>query len=200
MVQSGQGLNWGHGVRVLKIKELSGTINSCPRPQLLSPPCPIKCQPHLPRYYENKVKWFKLLWNTLCLKDLCKGPVLLSVVPHACVSWHAHNHPLLGFGTQASGRDPKDSNSLQTSRDNCGVVRDLKNTADQGAQLYVTTKYPLFKLRSFKRSVSYRLIETKMYNKAVLLRNEGRQCSHKWSKANLWPCCWVCDCQKMQVC
>ena len=29
---------------------------------------------------------------------------------------------------------PKDSNSLDTSRDNCVVVRGLKNTENQGAQ------------------------------------------------------------------
>ena len=32
---------------------------------------------------------------------------------------------------------PKDSNNLETSRDNCVVVRDLKNTANQGAQFYM---------------------------------------------------------------
>ena len=32
---------------------------------------------------------------------------------------------------------PKDSSCLETSRDNCVVKRDLKNTANQGTQVYV---------------------------------------------------------------
>jgi hypothetical protein len=71
------------------------------------------------------------------LREVVQRTCMLSVVPHACVSWHVHNQPLLGLSRQASGRAPKDSNSLETSRDNCGVVRDLKNTANQGAQFYM---------------------------------------------------------------
>ena len=37
------------------------------------------------------------------------------------------------------------------------------------------------------------MIETKMYNKDVHLRNKGKQCSQLGSKANRRACCWIYD-------
>lgn len=52
--------------------------------------------------------------------------------------------------TKAAARARKDSNSLETSRDDCVVVRDVKITVNQGTQFVpVTTKYSLDISRSF---------------------------------------------------
>ena len=52
-------------------------------------------------------------------------------------SFALYNYPLLGLVGQASGRAPKDSNSIETPRDKCIVVGDLKNTANQGVQFCI---------------------------------------------------------------